>query len=205
MSREDFILRRAAEKRAAILAAARARFGADGFDGASVERIAADAHVSTATLYRQFPSKLALFEAVLRDRVTAFEAALRGQDGAPARAAIATLAHAYAALLDSNETGGIVRAAFAAAAAEPQIADVFYTAVKATVAGAFQAAMAQARAEGAITADQGDRLRAGAHLMGMIEHAILWRRLLANADGEDSPAEIAEAALSTFWAAFRPR
>jgi AcrR family transcriptional regulator len=37
-----------------------------GYDGASMERVAKEAQVSTATLYRLFSSKLALFEALLR-------------------------------------------------------------------------------------------------------------------------------------------
>lgn len=76
MSREDFLKRRAAVKRVAVLAAARDRFATDGFERASMERIAHDAQVSTATLYRHFPSKIDLFQAVLAQSVVAFETEL---------------------------------------------------------------------------------------------------------------------------------
>lgn len=46
-----------------ILAGARAVFAEDGFEGASVDDIAARAGVSKATLYRYFPDKRALFQA----------------------------------------------------------------------------------------------------------------------------------------------
>lgn len=54
-----------ARKRDAILAAARRRFLASGYEGASMEAIAADAGVSIMTLYRHAKRKDELFEAVI--------------------------------------------------------------------------------------------------------------------------------------------
>ncbi|MDQ2804866.1 MAG: TetR/AcrR family transcriptional regulator [Pseudomonadota bacterium] len=51
------------EKRAQILAGAAAVFASDGYEGASMSRIAAEAGVSKGTLYNHFPSKAALFAA----------------------------------------------------------------------------------------------------------------------------------------------
>ena len=53
------------ETRAAVLAAARARFLADGYDGASLRSIAADAGVDVALLSYFFGSKRGLFGAAL--------------------------------------------------------------------------------------------------------------------------------------------
>jgi TetR/AcrR family transcriptional regulator, regulator of autoinduction and epiphytic fitness len=53
-------------KRAAILGAAIEEFLAAGFDATSVDRIAARAKVSKRTVYNHFPSKEALFAAILR-------------------------------------------------------------------------------------------------------------------------------------------
>lgn len=50
--------------RAALLTVARAHFGALGFAGADVARIAAEAGVTTGALYHHFGSKKALFQAV---------------------------------------------------------------------------------------------------------------------------------------------
>lgn len=200
MSRAEFIATRAARKRAAILAAAQERFAADGLEGAAMERIAAQARVSTATLYRQFPSKLALFAAVLRAGAEAFEAALAAHDdGGDPRRRIAALAEAYAALLDDEAAAGALRAVFAAAPAAPEVAAVFYESVKIRVAGAVRAATDAAERAGLVRPQGGDP---SAHLMGMIEHPILWRRLLAGGAGDLSPKAIAAAALAAFWRAY---
>jgi len=54
------------ERRAQIVAAARRVFSAHGYDGAKTLQIAREANVSEALVYRHFPSKLALYRAVLR-------------------------------------------------------------------------------------------------------------------------------------------
>lgn len=64
------------ERRARILAAARAAFLAVGFDAASVEAIARDAGVSKVTVYGHFGSLAALLEAVVEAEAEAINAAL---------------------------------------------------------------------------------------------------------------------------------
>ena len=56
---------RVAEKRDAILDAARPIFLGEGWAGASLERVAAESGISKMTVYRHFRSKEALFEALL--------------------------------------------------------------------------------------------------------------------------------------------
>lgn len=58
---------KAAERRAAILAVAKVLFADKGYHGVSVDEIAARMAVSPAVLYRHFPSKQALYEAVLAE------------------------------------------------------------------------------------------------------------------------------------------
>lgn len=190
-----------AAKREAILAAAARRFAQDGLDRASVETIASEAEVSTATLYRQFPSKLDLFAAVLSERVAEFGEVLQAPGDEDARARIERLARRYARLIDEPQAAGVLRAAFAAAPSTPKIAALFFENVKAAVAGAFHAAVA-AGVAGRILRRTKDPAQPGGHLMGMIEHAILWRRLLAGGDGERPPDAIAADALDTFWRAY---
>lgn len=59
----------APERRSLILEAARKVFAESGYEGAKTQRIAAQAKVSEALVYRHFPSKLALYRAVLRQLV----------------------------------------------------------------------------------------------------------------------------------------
>ncbi len=54
-------------KRAAILVAAVDEFQENGFDGTSMDRIAATADVSKRTVYNHFPSKEHLFEAIITE------------------------------------------------------------------------------------------------------------------------------------------
>ncbi|KUR81117.1 TetR/AcrR family transcriptional regulator [Novosphingobium sp. Fuku2-ISO-50] len=54
------------ERRAQIVTAARRVFSQHGYDGAKTLQIAREANVSEALVYRHFPSKLALYRAVLR-------------------------------------------------------------------------------------------------------------------------------------------
>lgn len=54
------------ERRSLILAAARRVFSRQGFEGAKTLQIAREANVSEALVYRHFPSKVALYRAVLK-------------------------------------------------------------------------------------------------------------------------------------------
>lgn len=68
---------RSAQTRAAILAAARGRFAADGYDKATIRAIAADAGIDASMVIRYYGSKAELFDAsaaidlALREAVTA--------------------------------------------------------------------------------------------------------------------------------------
>ncbi|RKE37836.1 TetR family transcriptional regulator [Paraburkholderia sp. BL23I1N1] len=66
MNTSDIPLRLTDRKRAAVIEAAIEEFLAAGFDATSMDRIAARASVSKRTVYNHFPSKEALFAAILR-------------------------------------------------------------------------------------------------------------------------------------------
>jgi AcrR family transcriptional regulator len=80
----------ASAKREAIERAARAVFGRLGYARAPIDQIAAEADVSTRTLYNHFGDKLGLFSHVLVDGATevadAFEQRLDGDPSEPQRA-----------------------------------------------------------------------------------------------------------------------
>ena len=75
---------KASERRAAILAVAKALFADKGYHGVSVDEIAGRLGVSPAILYRHFASKQALYEAVLNamaHRRESYVAAVVQSDG----------------------------------------------------------------------------------------------------------------------------
>lgn len=87
-----------------ILAGACEHFGEFGFERSNMERIAALADVSKVTLYRYFPSKQALFDAVVNEplrRVVALDVV--ALDPANPRAALLKFAETYAELATSSE------------------------------------------------------------------------------------------------------
>src|ERR1700684_4562550 len=93
----------AAERRELVLEAAVAEFAAHGFAGASTEEVARQAGISQPYLFRLFPTKRALFLALVRrcfDRLeetfTTAAADLTGQD------ALMAMADAYERLLDDR-------------------------------------------------------------------------------------------------------
>jgi AcrR family transcriptional regulator len=165
-----------------------------------MEDIATEAAVSTATLYRYFPSKLSLFEAVLRDGLADFDAALAEAASLEPKPRLTRLTRAYAELLDDPVHAGVLRAVLTAAPASPEVTRMFYTHVKTVVAGAFHASVDAARRAKLVR--RGAPADAGGQLMGMIEHATLWRRLLTGEAGDKPPPAIANDALKTFWAAW---
>ncbi len=200
MSLDAFRKNRAAHKRAAVLAAARLRFGQDGFARANMDAIAKAARVSTATLYRYFPSKAALFQAVAVASIEAMEADLPAENAAPL-IRLERLAVAYARLLSTPEVRSTVRMLIAETGRGGDLAGRFYDGVKRRIGDGFSQVILDAARAGVVRAP-GDPGHAAGQLQGMIEHATLMRGLIL---GDDVPpaqeaGEIARSALATWLA-----
>jgi TetR/AcrR family transcriptional repressor of mexJK operon len=99
------------EKRQAVLDAAKRLFPQFGFDGVSMEAIAAEAGVSKLTVYSHYGDKDALFSATIRAKCeemlppTLFQAAAKG----PIRRQLTSIARAFFALITSPEAIGMQR------------------------------------------------------------------------------------------------
>src|SRR5688572_3839516 len=78
LSRPKAPARDADASRARVWAAAATEFANRGFDGAKVDRIAADARVNKAMIYYHFASKAGLYNAILHDTFSAIAAAVQG-------------------------------------------------------------------------------------------------------------------------------
>ena len=116
MSTSEPTLRLTDRKRAAVIGAAIEEFLAAGFDATSMDRIAARAGVSKRTVYNHFPSKEALFAAILGQlwessdtgEVTAYSAVH------PLRAQLLQLLFKKLALLNNEAFLSLARVAIAA-------------------------------------------------------------------------------------------
>ena len=92
-------------KRAAILEAAKAMFIQQGFEGASMDQIAAAAGVSKLTVYSHFGDKDALFVAAVKAHCEQQLPSLlfEGDPGSPLRERLLTLARAFFAMVACPE------------------------------------------------------------------------------------------------------
>jgi TetR/AcrR family transcriptional regulator, mexJK operon transcriptional repressor len=118
------------EKRAAILDVAKRLFTTQGFEGTSMDAIAASAGVSKLTVYSHFQDKERLFaaavECVCREQMPAelFMADLKG----PIRKQLLTIARAFFALITSEEALSVHRTIVANARQSPKLAELFWEA-----------------------------------------------------------------------------
>ncbi|MBN8900703.1 MAG: TetR/AcrR family transcriptional regulator, partial [Rhodospirillales bacterium] len=116
------------EKHAQILRGAAEVFAADGYEGASMARIATVAGVSKGTLYNYFPSKAALFTAFVQDQCDRnlahiFDAA--DHDGDPATV-LAGICRRMMQMMLSPVGLTIYRVMIAEAAKFPELAQSFF-------------------------------------------------------------------------------
>jgi TetR/AcrR family transcriptional regulator, regulator of autoinduction and epiphytic fitness len=122
MSASDTPLRLTDRKRAAVISAAIEEFLAAGFDATSMDRIAARASVSKRTVYNHFPSKEALFAAILRQLWDASDAAETPaySSSEPLRAQLLQLLLRKLSLLNDEAFLSLARVAIAAGIHSPE-------------------------------------------------------------------------------------
>ena len=122
-------------KRAAILEAAKRLFMAHGYEGASMDQIAADAKVSKLTVYSHFGDKDSLFSAAIVAKLdeqvpaTPFHSARGGADAEPGglRRQLTRIGQAFFALISSEESLAMHRMMMTATG-EPHVRQLFWEA-----------------------------------------------------------------------------
>ena len=117
-------------KRAAILEAAKQLFAREGFAGASMDKIAAEAGVSKLTVYSHFGDKEALFAAAIRAKceemmpADLFQLELKG----PLRSQLKAIASGFFALISSEEAISTHRMMIAPGNADDPLRELFWEA-----------------------------------------------------------------------------
>jgi len=116
------------ETRSIILEAARAEFAHSGYAATSMESLARHAGVSTKTLYRLFPNKPALFEAMVTVRIDRFVSIvkLRACDGSNVEAALTEALTVCADLVLDGEVIALQRVIAGDSDKFPDIAETFF-------------------------------------------------------------------------------
>ncbi|MFJ3671104.1 TetR/AcrR family transcriptional regulator [Streptomyces sp. NPDC090106] len=184
----------ALQKRAAIMEAATGLFLESGYDGTSLARIAEAAGVSKATLFKQFPTKAALFGAIVTESwETGADGEASPKPGDPA-AGLTAIGGRYVDLLTRPGMDALFRIVIAEAPRFPELARIQFEHGKMpffdTVAEYLkaEAEAGQVRIEDVTTA--------ATQFLGMISNHVFWPRLLLpdwDPKGVDTSQVVAEA------------
>lgn len=165
----------AEEKRALIVRAATDLFLELGYDRASLARIAEDAGVSKATLFKQFPTKAALFDAI----VTASWSGAGELDLPPAgdlAAGLTAIGHRYAVLLTRPEMTDLFRIVIAELPRFPELARAQFAQGKLPYFESVRVYLEAERDAGTAVVDDPDL--AATQFLGMVSNYLFWPRLL---------------------------
>ncbi|WP_430779971.1 TetR/AcrR family transcriptional regulator [Actinoplanes sp. G11-F43] len=166
----------AEEKRTAILRAATTLFLASGYDGISLARIAESAGVSKATLFKQFPTKAALFDAIVT------ESWHLGDEDEPqpapddVRAGLTTMGERYVALLTRPGMTALFRIVIAELPRFPELGEAQFSRGKLPYFESVRRYLAAADAAG--SARVPDTELAATQFLGMISNFVFWPNLL---------------------------
>lgn len=165
----------AQEKRAAIMRAATRLFLESGYDRTSLAQIATASGVSRATLFKQFPTKAALFEAIVGEAWSVDDGRDRPPVGDPT-AGLTTMGRHYADLLLRPEMVDLFRIVIAEMPRFPDLADAQFTRGKLPYFDSVRSYLVAESEAGTLRVDDPDLVTA--QLLGMISNYVFWPALL---------------------------
>ncbi|MGV9297013.1 MULTISPECIES: TetR/AcrR family transcriptional regulator [Amycolatopsis] len=165
----------AQEKRALIVAAATSLFLELGYDRTSLARIADRSGVSRATLFKQFPSKAALFDAI----VTEAWATAGEEDPPPAGNVVdglGIIGRRYAELLGQARMTDLFRIVIAELPRFPELAHAQFSQGKMPYFESVRSYLLAEHEAGTVRIEDADL--AATQFLGMISNYVFWPALL---------------------------
>jgi AcrR family transcriptional regulator len=197
--------RLAQQKREAITTAATELFLDRGYDGTSLARIAEAAGVSKSTLFKQFPTKAALFEAIVTEswQRNAGDTAARPQAG-DLRSGLTAIGHRYADLIGQPRMTALFRIVIAELPRFPELGRMQFQLGKLPYFTSVQHYLESEHEAG--NADVPDAASAANQFLGMIANYVLWPRMLLT-DWNPATSDIhnaVEQAVQTMLARYTP-
>ena len=184
----------AREKRSAILEAAADLFLASGYDGTSLARVADAAGVSRSTLFKQFPTKAALFGAIVTESWQGGGAGEAAPEPGDPRAGLTAIGRRYAALLTRPGMDALFRIVIAEAPRFPELATIQFEHGKMPFFDTVADYLTAEVDAGCVRVD--DITTAATQFLGMISNHLFWPRLLLvgwDPDGIDDDRVVDEA------------
>ncbi|MDX3659929.1 TetR/AcrR family transcriptional regulator [Streptomyces sp. ID05-26A] len=167
--------RMAEQKRTAIVDAATGLFLESGYDKTSLARIADAAGVSKATLFKQFPTKAELFDAIVTDYWRTDEGALTPKPGDP-RKGLTALGNRYVALLTRPGMVALFRIVIAEAPRFPELGQTQFKLGKQPFFDAVRDYLAAEHEAGTLSVE--DPILTATQFLGMISNFAFWPRML---------------------------
>ncbi|MFC3456007.1 TetR/AcrR family transcriptional regulator [Amycolatopsis speibonae] len=169
--------RRVAEqKRAAIIEAATRLFLDAGYAGASLAKVAEAAGVSKATLFKQFPTKAALFDAIVTESWTAEDDGDLRPPAGDLRAGLTAIGHRYVTLLARPGMAALFRIVIAELPRFPELGEAHFERGKMPYFDSVRRYLDTENALG--TAKLDDTELAATQFLGMISNYVFWPRML---------------------------
>ncbi len=173
-----------------ILEAAFAVFAEKGFAAARLDEIAARAGVSKGALYLYFETKEALFQAMVRDRVTPNVRAVvdfaQGFEGSFAELVRIVLPRA-AAVLAASGAGKVVKIVIGESRNFPELARFWHDEVIAVAMGALSGLISRAQARGEV--GPGDPRFQAVSLMAPLLMGVIWGEVLEPVGADPLPLD----------------
>ncbi|WP_406638123.1 TetR/AcrR family transcriptional regulator [Amycolatopsis sp. WGS_07] len=165
----------AQEKRALIVKAATALFLELGYDRTSLARIAECSGVSRATLFKQFPTKAALFDAIVTESWSTED------EEAPPPAGnvvdgLTSIGRRYAELLGRAQMTDLFRIVIAELPRFPELADAQFSRGKMPYFESVRSYLLAEHAAGTVRVEDADL--AATQFLGMISNYVFWPTLL---------------------------
>lgn len=178
--------RRVAEqKRSAIVEAATELFLDSGYAGTSLAKVAENAGVSRATLFKQFPTKAALFDVIVAEAWRGAEDAQEPPTG-DLIAGLTALGRRYVDLLTRPGMAGLFRIVIAELPRFPELGEAHFERGKMPY---FDSVRRYLEAENRVgTAEIDDPELAATQFLGMISNYVFWPRMLLIDWSPDEPS-----------------
>jgi AcrR family transcriptional regulator len=202
---EAYRAEKRAQNRQAILDAAVQAFVEHGYDRTSLEQVARLAGLSSATLYKHFPTKAELFGAIMGHiwSADAGEPGLAEADLPPAEALFA-VGMAYARLLRSSLMAPLFRVVIAEAPRFPELGEELYRRGKEPYLVRLHAYFERQVERGTLSVP--DIPLATRQFLGMINDVIFWPRLLLPELAVDTTEaeRVVQEAVTTLLARYAP-
>ncbi|WP_280416493.1 TetR/AcrR family transcriptional regulator [Nocardia carnea] len=165
----------AQEKRALIVTAATTLFLELGYDRTSLARIAERSGVSRATLFKQFPSKAALFDAIVTESWSS-----GGEEDPPPTGnlveGLGIIGRRYAELLGRPQMTDLFRIVIAELPRFPELADAQFSHGKMPYFESVRSYLLAEHKAGTVRVEDADL--AATQFLGMISNYVFWPTLL---------------------------